>query len=144
LEGLMEKAAIIELARQLFAAIQGLSGYPIPEQMPDVHVVPQSFIAELVCKAPCRVQAFYHPDFGIFVDEKLKVDSDAYAQSILLHELVHHAQQVSGRFETLPSECHRRSAAETEAYEIQNKFLAHRQAPHRIPVGRYRLACPEQ
>jgi hypothetical protein len=140
----MDKVAVIELARQLFAAVQGLSGYSVPEQMPDVHVVPQAFIAELVCKGPCRIQAFYHPDFGVFVDEKLKLDSDAYAQSILLHELVHHAQQVSGRFETLPTECHRRSAAETEAYEIQNKFLAHREATQRVPIGRFTSTCPEQ
>jgi hypothetical protein len=140
----MEKAAVIEIARQLFAAIQALSGYPIPEQMPEVHVVPQTFIAELVCKGPCRIQAFYHPDFGVFVDEKLRLDSDPYAQSILLHELVHHAQEVSGRFGMLPSECHRRSAAETEAYEIQNKFLAQRGAPQRIPIGGFSLPCPEE
>lgn len=140
----MEKSAVVEIVRQLFAAIQALSGYPVPEQMPEVHVVPQIFIAELVCKRPCRIQAFYHPDFGVFVDEKLKLDSDPYAQSILLHELVHHAQELSGRFETFPSECHRRSAAETEAYEIQNKFLAQVGAPQRIPAGRFTLPCTEE
>ncbi|MGH8629351.1 MAG: hypothetical protein ACREU7_01115 [Burkholderiales bacterium] len=139
----MEKSVVIEIARNLLVAIQALSGYPAPEQLPEVHVVPQTFIAELVCKGPCRVQAFYHPDFGVFVDEKLRIDSDAYAQSILLHELVHHAQEVSGRFETLPSECHRRVAAESEAYEIQNKFLAMQQAPQRIPFRRFSLPCPD-
>lgn len=140
----MDKSAVMEVMRDLLVAIQALSGYPIPGQLPEVHVVPQAVIAELVCKASCRVQAFYHPDFGIFVDEKLKLEGDAYAQSILLHELVHHAQQVSGRFERLPSECHRRTAAESEAYEVQNKFLALRQAPQRIPVRRFALPCPEE
>ena len=140
----MDKSAVIEIVRQLVAMIHALSGYPIPEQLPEVHIVPQTFIAELVCKAPCRVQAFYHPDFGVFVDEKLKLDGDFYAESILLHELVHHAQQVSGRFKRLPSECQRRTAAESEAYEIQNKFLVLHQSPHRIPVTRFSLPCPEE
>ena len=139
----MDKTAVMEVMRDLLVVIQALSGYPAPEQMPEVHVVPQAFIAELVCKAPCRVQAFYHPDFGIFLDEKLHLEDDAYAQSILLHELVHYSQQISGRFERLPSECHRRTAAESEAYEIQNKFLALRQAPQRIPWRRFALPCPE-
>src|SRR5258706_6087049 len=140
----MDKSALIEVMRDLLVAIQALSGYPIPGQLPEVHVVPQSFIAELVCKASCRVQAFYHPDFGVFVDEKLKLEGDSYAESILLHELVHHAQQVSGRFERLPSECLRRTAAESEAYEIQNKFLILRHSPHHIPARRFALPCPEE
>lgn len=140
----MDKTAVIELVRQLVAVIHALSGYPIPEQLPEVHVVPQALIAELVCKAPCRVQAFYHPDFGVFVDEKLKLEGDFYAASILLHELVHHAQQVSEHFERLPSECHRRTAAESEAYEIQNKFLVLHQSPQRIPVRQFALPCPEE
>jgi hypothetical protein len=140
----MDKSAVIEVAKNLLAVIQGLAGYPIPEQLPDIHVVPQSVIAELVCKAPCRVQAFYHPDSGVLVDEKLKLDTDVYAQSILLHELVHHDQQISGRFETLPTECHRRSAAETEAYEVQNRFLAQRGVSLRIPVGRFTLPCNDR
>ena len=140
----MDKTAIIELVRQLVAVISALSGYPIPEQLPEVHVFPQALIADLVCKAPCRVQAFYHPDFGVFVDEKLKFEGDFYGESILLHELVHHAQQVSGGFERLPSECHRRTAAESEAYEIQNRFLIFHDSPHRIPVSRFALPCPEE
>jgi hypothetical protein len=139
----MDKTGVIEIMRELAVVIQALAGYPIAEELPEVHVVPQAVIAELVCKAPCRVQAFYHPDFGIFVDEKLDLKSDVYAQSILLHEQVHHAQQLSGRFEGLPSECHRRSAAETQAYEIQNQFLAFHGSPHRIPVRRFALLCPE-
>lgn len=139
----MDKSGVIEIAWQLLTAIHALGGYPVPEQLPDIHVVPQTFIAELVCKSPCRVQAFYHPDFGIFVDERLDLTADSYSQSILLHELVHHSQQVSGRFGALPSECHRRSAAETEAYEIQNKFLAYRGAPQRIPLRRFALPCVE-
>jgi hypothetical protein len=139
----MEKVDVIEVMRQLVVVIHALSGYPIAEELPEVHVVPQAVIAELVCKGPCRVQAFYHPDFGVFVDEKLDLKSDVYAQSIVLHELVHHAQQLSGRFEELPSECHRRSAAETQAYEVQNQFLAFHGSPHRIPVRRFALPCLE-
>src|SRR5258706_11878642 len=133
----MDKSAVIEIVQQLVAVIHALSGYPSPEQLPEVHIVPQVFIAELVCKTTCRVQAFYHPDFGVFVDEKLKLDGDFYADSILLHELVHHAQQVSGRFERLPSECQRRPAAQTHTSETQEKFLGFYHKPHRIPVTQF-------
>jgi hypothetical protein len=142
LEAPMTRSEVLEVMRELAAAVHLLSGYPIAEQMPQIHVVPQTLIAELVCVGPCRVQAFYHRDFGVFVDERLKLDSDLYARSILLHELVHHAQEVAGQFEALPSECQRRTAAETEAYEIQNRFLAQHGSPHRIPAD-FALPCPD-
>lgn len=125
------------------AVLQAISGYPIAEQLPEVHVIPQAVIAELVCKGPCRIQAFYHPDFGVFIDEKLDLRSDAFARSIVLHELVHHAQDVNGKFGAMPSECDRRSAAESEAYEIQNRFLGMHNSPHRIPCRQFARSCPD-
>jgi hypothetical protein len=139
----MDKSEVIGIMSDLLATLHALSGYPIAEQLPEVHLMPQAVIADLVCKGPCRVQAFYHPDFGIFIDEKLELKNDTFAQSIVLHELVHHAQEISGRFERLPSECHRRTAAESEAYEIQNKFLAVRDSPQRIPFRQFARSCPD-
>lgn len=139
----MDKTDVIEIMKELVVVLHALSGYPVAERLPEVHVMPQAVIAELVCEGPCRIQAFYHPDFGVFIDEKLELKDDAFAQSIVLHELVHHAQEISGRFEQLPSECHRRTAAESEAYEIQNRFLAQRDSPQRIPYRQFARACPD-
>jgi hypothetical protein len=139
----MDKSEVIAVVKDLAVVLHSLSGYAIAEQLPEVHVIPQPVIVELVCKAACRVQAFYHPDFGVFIDDKLELKRDTFAQSIVLHELVHHAQDISGRFEQLPSECHRRTAAESEAYEIQNRFLAMRDSPQRIPFRQFARPCPD-
>lgn len=44
-------------------------------------------------------------------------------RSILLHELVHHLQKTTGKFEVVASFCSRRIFEELEAYEIQNRYL---------------------
>lgn len=54
----------------------------------------------------------------VFIDEKLDVADDSVDCSILLHELVHHAQAVSGWFDVGSSDCVRRNAAEREAYFV--------------------------
>ena len=51
-----------------------------------------------LCNEPCRVQAYYLPGEGIFIDETLNVATDGFARSILLHELVHHHQRMNGRY----------------------------------------------
>jgi hypothetical protein len=139
----MDKEVLMQAARELYVALQLLSGYPVPERLPAVHLIPRPVIQDLACEKPCQIRAFYHPDFGILLDETLNLSSSAYDRSIFLHELVHHAQQVSGKFETLSSECTRRAAAETEAYEIQNRYLAHQEASERIPIVRWHLICRE-
>jgi hypothetical protein len=78
----------------------------------------------------------------VFIDERLDLRSDTFNRSILLHELVHHFQASSGRFETLPSECERRNAEELEAYRIQNKYLAFIGNPKRVMAGGWGVNCP--
>lgn len=55
-------------------------------------------------------------------------------RSILLHELVHHLQKTTGKFEVVASFCSRRIFEELEAYEIQNRYLSRIQAPRRALV----------
>jgi hypothetical protein len=90
----------------------------------------------------CRVPAFYDPARGVFIDEKLDLKGDSFNRSILLHELVHHLQASSGRFEDQPGECERRNAEELEAYAIQNKYLAHVGNPRRVMTGGWSVNCP--
>lgn len=127
---------------ELFTAIRLLAGYPMPETFPEVHLVSQSWIQTEVCVRTCRVPAFYDPARGIFIDEKLDLEGDPFNRSILLHELVHHMQARSGRFETVPSECERRYAEELEAYEIQNRYLSYMGQPRRAIASGWTVSCP--
>jgi hypothetical protein len=127
---------------ELFTAIRLLAGYPMPDTLPEVHLVSQSWIQTEVCVRACRVPAFYDPARGVFIDEKLDLQGDPFNRSILLHELVHHMQARSGRFETVPSECERRYAEELEAYEIQNRYLSHMGHPRRAMASGWTVSCP--
>jgi hypothetical protein len=114
---------LLLLAADLFAAIHAIAGYSIPERMPQVHVVPQAQLQAMVCQGACQVKAFYLPEKGVFVNEQLNFAEDVVARSVLLHELVHHVQHVSGKFEGVPDKCDRWYSKELQAYEIQNAYL---------------------
>ncbi|MSQ60090.1 MAG: hypothetical protein EXR36_10720 [Betaproteobacteria bacterium] len=137
----MDKSWLTDLVIQLYAAVQAITGYPAPEILPEVRQLPRAEIEQMICTGPCQIRAFYHPEFGIVVDESFNLKSNLYHQSILLHELVHHAQHSSGRFYHLESACHARSASEGEAYEVQNRYLSQQRASERIPVLRWELLC---
>lgn len=140
----MDKSGLVELVIQLYIAVQAITGYPMPTEMPQVSQVPQAEIQRMVCMGPCRIRAFYHPDYGVVVDESFNLQSSLYHQSILLHELVHHAQHVAGRFDSLESACQARSASESEAYEVQNRYLAKMQSSERVPALRWSQLCRDQ
>jgi hypothetical protein len=140
----VEAAEVSSLVAELFVTINLLSGYPLPEQMPQVRFVPLATMQEMICKGPCAVKAFYTPDKGVFVDEKLDVREDTYSRSILLHELVHHLQHVSGKFEALDTPCLRWQAKEVEAYEIQHKYLKKLRVTRSfIALDTVPITCPE-
>jgi len=119
----VDAAELSSLVAELFAAIHLLAGYPVPEQAPEVRFVPLATMQQMICRDACAVRAFYLPSKGIFVDETADMRGDVQARSVLLHELVHHVQHLSGRFDSLDTHCHRWQAREIEAYEVQNQYL---------------------
>jgi len=138
----MDQSSLSSLVVELFTTIQLLAGYPAPQSGPEIHIVPHAVIEEKICRGQCtRIKAFYHPDWGVYVDESLDLAGDAFDRSILLHELMHHVQHVVGAYEMLPSDCERRNAEEQEAYKIQNKYLAAIGDPRRIPAGAWMGPC---
>jgi hypothetical protein len=138
----MDQSSLSSLVVELFTTIQLLAGYPVPQTSPEIHIVPHAVIEEKICRNRCqRIKAFYHPDWGVYVDESLDLAGDSFARSILLHELMHHVQVSAGAYETLPSDCERRNAEEYEAYKIQNRYLAAIGDPRRIPLGSWRGPC---
>src|SRR5262245_7321712 len=125
----MDQSSLVSLMVELFAAIRLVSGYPAPAALPEVHLVSQAQMPqEIRAGSACKVKAYYHPDRGVFIDEALDLTADAFDRSILLHELVHHLQKTTGKFEGVTSVCSRRTAQELEAYEIQNRYLSAQQA----------------
>ena len=133
----MTPIALSDLVSGLISVITTLSGYSAPAWQPDIHRVPRTQIQQMVCDRPCATRAAYIPHLGIFIDSALDVENDRYARSILLHELVHHAQTLAARFDSLDP-CEGWNAAESEAYEVQDKYLQHRHAA--IRYARARLA----
>ena len=120
----MDPHSLESLVVELFTSIQLLSGYAIPDTLPELHRVPVAVMQQKICGRPCPVRAFYHPQWGVYFDEKLDLEGNAFDRSILLHELVHHLQRTTGKFESVPGDCHRKNAEELEAYEIQNRYLS--------------------
>ena len=121
----MDQSALVSLMVELFTAIRLVSAYPAPAVLPEVHFLSQSEIQRRLCDSrPCNIKAFYHPEWGVVVDETLDVHHDPFDRSILLHELVHHLQKTTGKFEVMASFCRRRMSEELEAYEIQNRYLS--------------------
>ena len=131
----METSTLSSLVVELFTSIQLLAGYPAPKVLPEIHVIPHQEIEQRFCAGPCRVMAFYDPGQGVFIDDTLDIQSDMFARSILLHELVHHLQNVSGKFDAIANKCTQRSLKESDAYEIQNRYLASmRDGHHAFPI----------
>ena len=118
----MTDQSLTQLLVQLFAAIKLLSGYPMPAVFPEIHQLPRAQLEARICAGTCNVKAFYLKGEGVFIDEALDLEHDPRARSILLHELVHHVQGVSGRFDSLP-DCDAWYAREFEAYQVQNRYL---------------------
>lgn len=130
--GPIDLDAIQNLIVGLLLNASAISGYALPAQAPEVHLVPAKQIHDRVCGKPCRARAFFAPGEGIFLDAALDLQLDFYDRSILVHELAHFLQHSSDRFESKKGVCARHSAEETEAYDIQNKYLSQADDPRRF------------
>lgn len=137
----MDHASLMSLVAELLTTIHLLAGYPAAPVQPEIYRVPQAVLAERVCHKPCGVRAYYQRDEGVYLDETLDVRSDLFDRSILLHELVHHMQAVSGRFDTMASECDRWNSAEREAYALQNQYLGEVQSTRRVSMPGLVATC---
>lgn len=118
----MSEQALAQLVTELFIAIKMMTGYPVPEVQPAIHRVEHAQLEAIACSNPCGVKALYVQGEGVFIDRSLDLEGDLTARSILLHELVHHIQGTSGRFDAVPA-CVGWYAREREAYAIQNRYL---------------------
>lgn len=140
----MDQSALVSLMVELFTAIKLVSGYPAPAVLPDVQTLPLVEIQRRLCDGrQCRIKAYYHPESGVVLDETLNVQNDPFDRSIFLHELVHHLQKTTGKYEAVNSLCSRRMSEELEAYEIQNRYLSQIGAARRALVMGWSGKCDD-
>lgn len=111
------------LIGRLAGALKTLSDYAIDDRLPSVQRVALADLHARLCGAPCAVRAAYVPGEGMFLDADLRPDSNRMHQSILFHELVHHAQEAHG-VHAQADPCNRWRLREIEAYRLQNRFLS--------------------
>ena len=120
-----------QLVKQLELAIDRLSNLKIPKDAPAVSRITHAEMEQHVCGANCAIKAWYKPGEGIFLDESLKPETNMFDRSILLHEVVHYVQDVSGYYGNADP-CHRWFQREINAYEIQNRYLGAIGHPSRV------------
>lgn len=139
----MTHDALTNLVANLFTMVATLTGEPlVADALPEVHQVPHSQIEAMACQKACRVRAIYIPHLGVYIDDNLDIEHNEFDRSILLHELVHHAQAVMGKYEDL-SLCQSWKQSEIEAYRIQDMYLARAGSEKRIPPNVARaIHCP--
>lgn len=124
-------ATLDQLVVQLSLAIDRLSNHKVPKTPPHVYRVPHAELENYVCGTNCAIKAWYKPGEGIFLDESLKPESNIFDRSIMLHELVHYFQDMSGYYGG-SDPCSRWFHRELNAYAIQNHYLGAVGHPSRV------------
>jgi len=101
---------------ELLLEVSLLMGVPPLMDVPAVYEVSPNQISK-VCKATVK---------GCYIRPVVYIRSDLEAggekNGTLVHELVHHHQEMLGKFNSFPS-CERYYLREQEAYFIQNEWL---------------------
>lgn len=124
-----------ELIKYLLSWAVFYSGYQMPAEMPVIEYVPHSYFVETICynvdtaAEPCAVRAMYddNKDGIIFVDAKYIGSTTPYLRGIIVHEMVHYLQDMSGEWEGMEDWspaiiCEERSYRQREAYMVQDKY----------------------
>ncbi len=132
-----------ELVPALVSALDQLSKYHRPVAVPEIIRVPHERIEAIVCNAKCAALAAYRPGEGIYLDETLKPETDLFARSILLHELVHYVQDMSGEHGDMRL-CERWYRREQEAYAIQKVFLFMTGSATRVGYSAHKSTCDDE
>lgn len=126
------------------------TGYPMPDELPVIEWVPHSFFVQRICnnvdsiEFPCAVRAMYDDNIDgiIFLDEWFKDKTNGFTKSIIVHEIVHYLQDISGdwkEIENWPHEkrCQERKFRQVEAYMAQDKYMLDVWGKRRLLRRRY-------
>lgn len=106
-----------------------LSGYDMPDELPDVFYVEHEWLERNACllepgedpgKKCKKVGAWYNDQSILYVDVKFHGSLRKQPSGMIVHELVHYLQDVSGEFE---GTCDEFVEREREAYWVQYQYL---------------------
>lgn len=100
-----------------------LSQYDHPGTPPEIEFKPRSFFVETAClgNERCKAAAWYDYQGVIYLDEILKDRTDAISRSVVVHEMAHYLQDISGEYKVKTCEINQK--LEREAYSIQRQYL---------------------
>lgn len=100
-----------------------LSGYPYPHTVPSLQYRSHEFFVKQACggSEPCRVAAWYDDKKIIYLDDRITNLRDPMVRSLLVHEMVHYLQDLSGKYKS--ADCHTRVLREQQAYAAQRLYL---------------------
>ena len=132
-----------QLLPALLSALNQLSKYPRPSTLPQLHRIPHAQLEQMVCGGPCAALAIYRPGEGIYLDEKLQPQTNLFHRSVLLHELVHYAQDLNNERSDMKP-CMRWYHREQEAYAIQKNFLVIVGSPVRVGYSAHQSTCDDE
>ena len=120
------------LVAKLLVTAHVLGGYAIPAVAPSVTMVPDEELAAAACTGGCqtsgRLNGLFLPGRGILLSERLAPLRNVRARAVLLHEMVHYLQHLTGSFAG-QRPCERYLLREREAYGVENRYLARFQEP---------------
>lgn len=117
------------VALALLAWLGAESGYAIPAEVPRIEIVSPAVLCERVVTTSepegpeCRTLAFYRPWVIVLREDVVGDLRDPGARSVLLHELVHHLQWVSGWWAGDWAACDTRLLLERQALLLQQRWL---------------------
>lgn len=100
-----------------------LSSYTHPGVPPEIVFKTHEFFVKEACGGfnKCDVVAWYNNNGIIYLDERLDGHTDAYTRSVVVHELAHYLQDLSGEYAEMDCDLH--AKREREAYSIQRQYL---------------------
>ena len=100
-----------------------LTSYSYPGTAPALEHRPHAFFVEHACggNSNCQVVAWYNDEDTVYLDDRVQDMEDAMVRGVLVHEMVHYLQHLSGKFDS--ADCNDRVARERQAYAVQRMYL---------------------
>ena len=114
-----------ELVIKLLAWVVANSPYAEPPRSPAIEFKPAAAFVQETCPTGvnCAARAYYLDGSStIVLHESFRDSDEVQHRGLVVHELVHYLQDVSGRFEGSKT-CDMWLAREREAFAVQLKFL---------------------
>ena len=134
-----------ELIPLIFSTLQRLTRYPLPDQYPTVTYLSSDDLSKLACESKCTVLGHYQGGLTVYLDDKLKPETNLFDRSVLLHEMVHYLQQLylpTSKSElSIHEKCVLWYTREREAYAVQEAFLIMVASPVRAGYFPARADC---